>query len=330
LAIIDLFISSIIAPSSIVEQFGGTLPGEVRFFLSYMKFSFLFLSNLMHLIVAAQRCAAVHLPTRVQTDCHTYATVVIAGCFSLALTLPVVFLRTSAGNHPRGFTVPESVSLAVFLCSIISVMSLYLDIFRTLRKRANKRRLTAQESNRPSFQFNSPRASISTIAYGNECKKLSLPSHIGMEIPTGTPQENKRRHHSAFLPQTTKSHFLASRKVVPSQSLSPMILEVPILTPVKIFQGFSLAAQKSPMHRPGSARRSTEEIINKKITLLMCISSVMYVVTWIPVWMALPGLVDSMTLKHLFFLNQVINPLLYSLSNKQFLTHLKTLVASKK
>jgi hypothetical protein len=116
------------------------------------------------------------------------------------------------------------------------------------------------------------------------------------------------------------------------------------LTPVEIFRRSSIADPRSPVHRPDSARRSTEppmhrpvsaqrstdEIANRKITLLMTFSTVLFTVTWIPVWIALSGFVDSLTLEHFSFLNQVINPVLYSLSNKRFRTHLKTLLTFKK
>lgn len=328
LTIIDLFICSIIAPCTIVEQFVEELPGQVRLFLSYMKLSFLFLSNLMHLIVAAQRFAAVHLPTRVQTDCHTYTTVIIAGCFSFAVTAPVVFLRPSCKIRTRGFTVPDSVLLAVFLCGIILMMSLYFNIFNTLKRRAKNRQIISMESRRPSWQFKSQH--ISVMADDKECKKMSLRSKAVLDTSTFTPNEKNLKSHSICLPVTTKSHFSLGRKVAPLRLPSPMNLEVPTLTPVEIFQRSSPTDLKSPMHHPGSGRKSTEEVANRKIALLMCVSAVVCTVTWIPVWIALPGFVDSVTLKHFFFFNQVINPVLYSLSNKRFLTHLKTLVAFKK
>ena len=82
LTIVDLFISIVIIPCSIVVQLFDSLPDEVRLFLSFIKLSVLFMSSLLFSIVAAQRCASLHFPTRIQTNANTYVSVCVISLFS--------------------------------------------------------------------------------------------------------------------------------------------------------------------------------------------------------------------------------------------------------
>ena len=138
----------------------------------------------------------------------------------------------------------------------------------------------------------------------------------------------KPERHSVCLPISRKSRRLL--KVVPLHPGLPSNLAIPTLTPVERLQVSPNRDLRSPLHRVPSGRRSTEDTVNRKIALLMCMSTITYAVTWLPYWVAISGHSNSVILKHLFFLNQVINPVVYSLANKRFLTHVKALFTFQK
>lgn len=315
LTIVDLFISIIIMPCTLVVQFAEVFHAEIRLFLSFLKLSFLFSSSLMLSIVAAQRFSAVHFPTRAQTDFNTYASVGIVTCFSFIVIAPVVYLKSPSADNTVGLTGPEFFSLAVFLCGVILMMFLYFNTFNTLKKRASKRqnstesRINSHTSQAGSVQI------ISVIPYNGEGKILTY---------SNQEKSRKPKRHSICLPVSRKSRCVLNNKVAPLQPAMSLNVGGNSLTPV---DNSYFNALRSPSHQP---RRSTEEIANRKIALLMCMNTVTYAVTWLPYWIAIAGLSNSVTLKHLFFLNQVINPIVYSLANKRFFCHLKTLFMIKK
>ena len=314
LTIVDLFISTVIIPCSVVAQLFDSLPDEVRLFLSFIKLSFLFMSSLLLSIVAAQRCAAVHFPTRIQTNANTYVSVCVISVFSFIVIAPVVY-QESTGKK-SGLSGPECVSLTVFLGGVILMMCLYLNIFNTLRKRSSKRQASI-ESRRPSFISNFGSAQIiSVLPYATEQRSSIIDCM------------RKPERHSICLPLSKKSRRLL--KVVPLHPGLPSNLAIPSLTPVERLQVSSNRDFRSPLHRVPSGRRSTEDTANRKIALLMCMSTITYAVTWLPYWVAISGHSNSVILKHLFFLNQVINPVVYSLANKRFLTHVKALFTFQK
>lgn len=316
LTIVDLFISIIIMPCTIVVQFAEVLHAEIRLFLSFLKLSFLFSSSLILFIVAAQRFSAVHFPTRAQTDFNTYASVGIVTCFSFIVNAPVVYFKTPSKSNAVGLTGPEFVSLAVFLGGVILMMFLYFNIFNTLKKRASKR----QNSTESRIHSHTPQTGsvqiISVIPYNGERKLLTY----------STQEESRKpKRHSICLPVSKKSRCVLNSKVAPLKPAMSPNVRSNSLTPVDN-SSFNAMRSPSPSHR---LRRSTEEIANRKIALLMCMNTITFAVTWLPYWIAIAGLSNSVTLKHLFFLNQVINPIVYSLANKRFLCHLKTFFTIK-
>lgn len=196
------------------------------------------------------------------------------------------------------------------------MMFLYFNIFNTLKKRASKR----QNSTESRIHSHTPQTGsvqiISVIPYNGERKLLTF----------STQKENRKpKRHSICLPVSRKSRCVLNSKVAPLKpAMSPNVRSIS-LTPVDN-SSFNALRSPSPSHR---LRRSTEEIANRKIALLMCMNTVTFAVTWLPYWIAIAGLSNSVTLKHLFFLNQVINPIVYSLANKRFLCHLKTFFTIK-
>lgn len=316
LTIVDLFISIIIMPCTIVVQFAEVLHAEIRLFLSFLKLSFLFSSSLILFIVAAQRFSAVHFPTRAQTDFNTYTSVGIVTCFSFIVNAPVVYFKSPSKSNAVGLTGPEFVSLAVFLGGVILMMFLYFNIFNTLKKRASKR----QNSTESRIHSHTPQTGsvqmISVIPYNGERKLLTY----------STQEESRKpKRHSICLPVSRKSRCVLKNKVAPLKPAMSPNVRSNSLTPVDN-SSLNVLRSPSPSHR---LRRSTEEIANRKIALLMCMNTVTFAVTWLPYWIAIAGLSNSVTLKHLFFLNQVINPIVYSLANKRFLCHLKTFFTIK-
>ncbi|XP_064601199.1 uncharacterized protein LOC135467358 [Liolophura sinensis] len=290
------------------------------------------MSNLTLVAVAAERYVAICKPTFTVTARHVQKVLLVMVIFSIFFSIPSSFIfavvheqgivswrNTTQFNFTNSlpyaycmFTstilgpVPtlayQVFQVVIWFGCMITIIVLYIFVYRVVWKRDKAR--------------NSAR--IRPAVWATPCANAPVGSDD--EKATRRPDVRKivrvpsqGRAHGTTDARTNMPAVEASQISEVSQSLDPSVTTSRMPT--------SLVLTKKTDNRINAHRKTGT-------MLFLC--TVVYIVTWMPFWLDIFGASNSLTFRHMFFISNATNPIIYGIVNKQVRKAMVSIICRQK
>ncbi|XP_022087700.1 orexin receptor type 1-like [Acanthaster planci] len=286
---------------------------------------------------------------------------VVLGCFAVSVLVTLSYLFTYGvvtledGSQACLFILPSAVISAQFIilmisfvASVILIVVLYIKIYRTVNRMAKVRpgNKVRREARQPTCR---PSQDDSTaIAEGITPKQLkTLTSGTNREIPKVKPAYDPEDRRSPPQPEQGNPRHKGVTKLAWTGDQQEM-KELPILDPLPKTTAPSTSALNATRDNPSSTvpgahstaadetNRPTAQTFHKRTTLMLLLSTVVFVVTLLPLCIILtlyPLIVpflQNQTVRfcvnvasYLNVINNAANPILFSYVNRKFREEMK-------
>lgn len=325
LALLDLCVCMFVMPYTIIYELHGVTSDAICRSFEVIRHFCIMASNASLVAIAFERCIAVRRPTRRLTLTQVNKGMIVIVLISIVLAIPSVFIfavvpggyvvtdgnctveEIQALNQPfchftmsflgeigtRSYQALLSLS---YCTACIAIVVLYTLIYSTLWKKAQLRKKLSNPLGLPSSSTSSNGGSGSDRSNQsvsdekkkyfedmpdvngctlNNARKINTP--VDSDIDSGVPGSNGSNDMS-----TTKKKHLQNHESCKTQG--------------------KFTDRRRSMHHNRTAKM-----------LFLC--TIIYIVSWVPFWLDIFGITDSLILRYLFFLGNASNPIVYGIVN---------------
>lgn len=323
LAGLDLCVCIVVMPYSIVYEY-HLVTSEFACKLCELTRHFnVSMSNLTLVAVAAERYVAICKPTFTVTARHVQKVLLVMVIFSVIFSIPSSFIFAVVSDHktvsgdniaqfnstnstlyaycmftssilgPTATLAYQGFQMVIWFGCIVTIIVLYIFVYRVVWKR-DKARNSARI--RPAVWATS-RANVPVGSTNQKATQMPDETRI-VRVPSQGSSKGSR--HDTANARTNMLTVEASQISEVSQSLE-------------------LSAVTSRMPTSLILTKKTDNRINahRKTGTMLFLCTVVYIVTWMPFWLDIFGASNSLTFRHMFFISNATNPIIYGIVNKQ-------------